>query len=83
MEEWEYYSGFLGEFNNDFIVQKNATDLYVNLRCVKIDLVAQSKQIEANIFVGGGITKDSIPENEWYETVNKSQTIKKILDLAF
>lgn len=79
----EYYSGFLGELNTDFSNQKNATDLYVNLRCVKLDLVSQSESIDAHLFVGGGITKDSIPEKEWNETVNKSQTIKKILDLAF
>jgi isochorismate synthase len=79
----EYYSGFLGELNADFSNQKNATDLYVNLRCVKLDVVSQSEKIDAHLFVGGGITKDSIPEKEWNETVNKSQTIKKILDLAF
>jgi isochorismate synthase len=37
--------------------------------------------IKANIYVGCGITKDSIPEKEWIETVNKSMTIRKILDL--
>lgn len=79
----EYYSGFLGELNTDFSTQKNATDLYVNLRCVKIDLDAQPEQLEAHLFVGGGITKDSNPEKEWNETVNKSQTIKKIVDLDF
>jgi isochorismate synthase len=29
-----------------------------------------------SIFVGGGITKDSIPENEWEETVAKTKTMK-------
>jgi len=50
------------------------------LRCVKIDLVPKPEPSQAHLFVGGGITKDSDPEKEWYETVNKSLTIKKILD---
>jgi isochorismate synthase len=32
-----------------------------------------------HIYVGGGITKDSIPEDEWTETVNKSKTMLKVL----
>ncbi len=32
-----------------------------------------------HIYIGGGITKDSIPEDEWYETVNKTMTIKNCL----
>jgi isochorismate synthase len=31
------------------------------------------------IYVGGGITKDSVPENEWLETIIKSKTILSIL----
>ena len=31
------------------------------------------------LFVGGGITKDSVPEDEWEETVNKAETMKKVL----
>lgn len=69
----EYYSGFLGEFNKDFASGANTTDLYVNLRCLKI------KPTEAILYVGGGITKDSDPESEWQETVNKSLTMKRIL----
>lgn len=72
----EYYSGFIGELNKDFVSKEKNTDLYVNLRCVKIE------KNQAHVYVGGGITKDSIPENEWIETVNKSMTIKKILDLG-
>ena len=71
----EFYSGFLGELNKDFSSHEKSTDLYVNLRCVKIE------KNSAHIYVGCGITKDSIPEKEWIETVNKSMTIKKILDL--
>lgn len=70
----EYYAGFLGELNKDFA--KNETeksDLFVNLRCMKIE------EKTANLFIGCGITKDSNPEKEFFETVNKSLTMKKIL----
>jgi isochorismate synthase len=70
----KYYSGFLGEFNKDFAKETNSTELYVNLRCMQIT------GDYAELYVGGGVTKDSIPENEWYETVNKTQTMKHILD---
>ena len=30
--------------------------------------------------MGCGITKDSIPEKEWEESVNKSMTMKKSFD---
>jgi isochorismate synthase len=35
---------------------------------------------QAHLFVGCGITKDSIPQNEWEESNNKSMTMKRILD---
>lgn len=69
----EYYSGFLGEFNKDFATNAKTTDLYVNLRCLQI------KGNDALLYIGGGITKDSVPEKEWQETVNKSLTMKRIL----
>lgn len=86
----EYYTGFLGELNlkqsktrntnrrnvenNAYAVTKKVSNFYVNLRCAKI------KDSKAYIYVGGGITKDSIAENEWKETVNKTKTIGNILD---
>ena len=69
----EFYTGFLGEINQDYATNDNATDLYVNLRCMKIE------KDQVNLFVGCGITKDSIPELEWNETVNKAKTMKQIL----
>jgi isochorismate synthase len=33
----------------------------------------------AHIYVGCGITKDSSPEKEWEESVNKSMTMKRVL----
>jgi isochorismate synthase len=64
-----FYTGFLGELN-----MENKTDLFVNLRCMEI------RDSQAHLFMGCGITKDSIPEKEWEENINKSATMKKILD---
>jgi len=85
----EFYTGFLGELNvkekttrnsNRRNVENNAyaaintvTNLFVNLRCMKLT------DKTASVYVGGGITKDSNPEKEWEETVNKTQTMKKVL----
>lgn len=82
----EFYTGFLGELNlkettsrntnrrnvenNVYNSVKTVSHLYVNLRCMQI------KNNQALIYVGGGITKDSNPEQEWEETVFKSETIK-------
>jgi isochorismate synthase len=71
----EYYSGFLGELNIDLVTFKTLqTDLFVNLRCMKII------KDKAQLFMGCGITKDSNPEAEYLETVNKSMTMKKIIN---
>lgn len=85
----EFYTGFLGELNmkdttsrntNSRNVENNAyqsvktvSRLFVNLRCMQI------KNKEALIYVGGGITKDSNPEQEWEETVSKAETMKHVL----
>ncbi len=66
----EYYTGFLGEMNLN--AQKEIS-LFVNLRCMK--LTADS----ATIFVGGGITGSSNPNDEWEETQNKSTTMLRVL----
>ncbi len=63
-----FYTGFLGELNRNF-----ASDLFVNLRCMQIE------NNEAHLYMGCGITKDSNPEKEWKESVNKSMTMKRIL----
>lgn len=59
-----YYCGFIGE--TDF---SDSSDLYINLRCMQI-----GKQ-QIAIYVGGGITSNSVPEEEWEETVLKSKTM--------
>lgn len=64
-----YYAGFLGELNVN-----QTTDLFVNLRCMQV--VDRQKAI---LYIGGGITVDSHPEKEWQETVNKAQTMKRVL----
>lgn len=85
----EFYTGYLGELNikekttrntnrrnvenNAYSAVKTVSNLFVNLRCMQLT------DVKASIYVGGGITKDSIPENEWQETVNKTQTMKKVL----
>ncbi|MBL7558803.1 chorismate-binding protein [Olleya sp. YSTF-M6] len=85
----EFYTGFLGEINlkqsktrntnrrnvenNAYATVKSVSHVFVNLRCLQI------KDNQALIYVGGGITKDSIPENEWDETVAKSKTVKNLL----
>lgn len=70
----KYYAGYLGELNCDVAAQEiEGTDLYVNLRCMEIE------QGFANLYIGCGVTKDSNPQSEFIETVNKSSTMKKIL----
>ncbi len=85
----EYYSGFLGELNlkentsrntnrrnienNAYASIRKVSNLYVNLRCMQI------ADANAHIYVGGGITKDSVPLEEWYETINKANTMKNVL----
>jgi len=63
----KYYTGFLGMLNKD------ETSLFVNLRNMKI---TNNKLI---LYIGGGITKDSIPKNEWSETVIKSKVLLNVI----
>lgn len=85
----EYYTGFLGELNFRetrsrsrnrrntenlaYAAVKRSSSLYVNLRCMKLSGGT------AELFIGGGITKDSHAESEWQETQNKAQTMKKVI----
>ncbi len=85
----DFYTGYLGELNfkeekarasNNRNIENKAyraihtkTDLFVNLRSMQ--LVDKT----AIIYIGGGITIDSIPEQEWEETVNKSATMLKVI----
>lgn len=85
----EFYTGYLGELNlveerlrsrsrrnvenQAYKVVRKTSSLYVNLRCMKLE------GDQARIYVGGGITVDSDPQAEWEETVNKTQTMKRVL----
>lgn len=86
-EEYDrsFYTGYLGELNSSMTPNVSNSDLFVNLRCMQIgdtlintpnttDLVTK-----VHVYMGCGITKDSIPEKEWEESVNKSMTMKKVL----
>lgn len=64
----EYYSGIIGWINPD-----DETNLYVNLRCMRI----KDKQIL--LFAGGGILASSNVNTEWEETVHKINTMQNIL----
>lgn len=59
----DFYTGYLGMETED------VKEYFVNLRC------ARFFNDKVWIYVGGGITAESIPEKEWLETELKSGTI--------
>lgn len=63
-----FYGGFLGPLN-----LQNATQFYVNLRCMQL------LKNSATLYIGAGITSDSIPKKEWQETELKAQTLLRVL----
>lgn len=63
MHQRELYTGIIGWYS------EKRVSLYVNLRC------AQLQQQAAFLYVGGGYTIDSIPEQEWEETEKKALTL--------
>lgn len=64
----KYYSGFLGPINLDERLQ-----LYVNLRCMQ---VLCDKLV---LYIGAGITYDSVAEDEWAETEIKADTLLSVI----
>lgn len=64
----EYYSGFLGP-----VGMKEGMQLFVNLRCMQV------LENQLVLYVGGGITDESVPEDEWEETEIKAETLLTIL----
>jgi len=68
-----FYTGFLGELNSSFEGNAASSDLFVNLRSMQI------QDNKAILYMGCGVTKESIPEKEWEESVNKSMTMKRVL----
>lgn len=63
----DLYAGFLGLLGGD------QTHLFVNLRCMRCF------HDSVDIYVGGGITADSVPENEWEETERKASTLINVI----
>lgn len=63
-----FYSGFLGPVNIS-----GQTRLYVNLRCMQL------REETASLYVGGGITAVSNPDDEWRETQLKAETLLRVL----
>lgn len=66
----KYYTGFLGPWQ----IENKDIGLFVNIRCMEIfnDMY--------QLYVGGGITAQSIATDEWEETNNKAQTLLKIIE---
>ncbi len=64
----EYYTGYLGPIGIG-----DESYLFVNLRSMKVE------KGQATLFVGAGITADSVPEKEWEETEVKAQTLLNVL----
>jgi len=64
----EFYSGFLGPVNFE-----DSTDLFVNLRCMKVTNGL------ARFFAGAGITEDSIPKKELAETKMKASIMRSLI----
>ena len=58
-----FYAGFIG------CHEAHNTQFFVNLRCCQV------QKGKLYLYVGGGYTADSNPEDEWQETENKSRTI--------
>jgi isochorismate synthase len=63
-----FYTGFLGR------ISPEKTELFVNLRC------AQLVEGAIYLYLGGGFTVDSVPSHEWQETVNKSKTLRAVIE---
>ncbi len=68
LHDREFYSGFLGPVN-----MQEESYLFVNLRTMKI--VGN----EATFYAGCGITEDSNPVKEWYETEMKIETLMGVV----
>ncbi len=72
LSDREYYSGYLGPVNID-----HETNLFVNLRCMKI----QGGSVR--LFAGAGVIRNSVAEKEWTETEIKIGTVYDVLKEVF
>ena len=64
----EYYTGFLGPLGINDLMQ-----LYVTLRCMKV------MNDRLLLYLGGGITINSLAEEEWEETEIKAETLLSVI----
>ncbi|GAB3560940.1 hypothetical protein GCM10027578_00550 [Spirosoma luteolum] len=71
--ERELYAGFLGPVNSPAGSDGPASNLYVHIRCMKLEGRL------ATLYAGAGLTEDSVPEREWLETEMKCQTLLSVL----
>ena len=69
----DFFSGFLGPVNMQSSERKVESHIFVNLRTMKIEGKI------ATLYAGCGITVDSNPEKEWYETEMKTQTLGRVI----
>ena len=68
LHDRRYYGGYVGP------ISKTSIALYVNLRSMSyIDEIC-------NVYVGGGLTSQSVAEDEWSETEFKSKTLLKAIE---
>lgn len=65
----EFYGGFSG------LLTPSSADFYVTLRCLKMNPASG----ELTLYVGSGITSQSVPSDEWKETAYKSLSLLTIL----
>jgi isochorismate synthase len=63
------YTGYIG------LLGQNDANVFVNLRCCQIT------KGKLHLYLGGGFTKDSVPELEWQETLHKSRTLLNLIEV--
>jgi isochorismate synthase len=64
-----FYTGFLGPWQ-----VRGTSKLFVNLRC------ARFTRQKITLYTGGGLTAASVPQKEWQETEDKSQTLLSVVE---
>ncbi|GAB3895429.1 isochorismate synthase [Spirosoma agri] len=69
----DLYSGFLGPVNTGTASESPASDLFVHIRCMKLEGTL------ATLYAGAGLTEYSVPEREWQETELKCQTLLSVI----
>lgn len=74
-EDREFYAGFLGPVNMEARPSGPSSDLFVHIRCMKLEGNL------ATLYAGAGLTEDSVPEREWQETEMKCQTLLNCLSV--